>query len=72
MIVSEFSSRCIFDLYRQCCRARYQSPSNLGWLELEPKTFRWWSRSLKFGFWFHSPSSWVKWVVQTCNGFQFL
>jgi len=27
-----------------------RSPSNFGWPEPEPKIFRWWSRSLKFGF----------------------
>ena len=37
-----------------------RSPSNFGWLELEPKAFRWRSRSPKFGFRFHNPSlSWV-------------
>ena len=40
-----------------------RSPSNFGWLEPEPKTFRWWSRSLKFGFRFHGDSLWVKQVV---------
>ena len=27
-----------------------RGPSNFGWLEPEPKIFRWWSRSPKFGF----------------------
>jgi len=30
--------------------ARSRSPSNFRWLEPESKNFRWWSRSLKFGF----------------------
>jgi len=34
------------------------SPSNLGWMQVEPepKTSRWWSRSWKFGFRLHSRS----------------
>ena len=39
-----------------------RSPSNFGWPE--PKHFKWWSRSLKFGFRFHSPSLLSKRVVQ--------
>ena len=34
--------------------------SNFGRLEPELKTFRWWRRSLKFGFRFHSPCLWGK------------
>jgi len=33
------------------------------------KTFIWWSRSLKFGFRFHSPTSWGKRVVQIIQWF---
>ena len=32
--------------------------------KVEKHCFRWWSRSLKFGVWFHSLSLWAKWVVQ--------
>jgi len=48
-------------------------PSNFGWLQLQPesKTFRWWSWSLKFGFRFHSPTSWGKRVVQIIQWFSF-
>ena len=44
-----------------------RSPSNFGWLE--PKTFRWWSRSLKFGFRFHKYSLMGKRVVQIMQCF---
>ena len=37
---------------------------DLGWLEPGPKTFRWWSWRLKFGFQFHRPSMWGKRIVQ--------
>ena len=43
--------------------------SNFGWLVPEPKRFRWWSRSLKLGFPFHSPSLWVERVVQIIQCF---
>ena len=48
-----------------------RSPSNLGWVEPYPKNFRLWSRSLKFGFRFHSPSLWGRRVVQIIQWFQF-
>ena len=35
----------------------------------EPKTCRWWSWNLKFGFWFHIPSLWGKRIVQTIQWF---
>ena len=38
-------------------------------VELEPKSFRWWSRSLKFGFRFHRHSLLGKQEVQTIQWF---
>ena len=45
---------------QQGCRggAGARSRNNFGWLEPEPKSFRWWNRSLKFGFRFHKDSLW--------------
>jgi len=39
------------------------------WLDPEPKTFRWWSRSLKFGFQIHRYSFWDKRVMQIIQFF---
>jgi len=39
------------------------------WLDPEPKTFRWWSRSLKFGFQSHRYSLWDKRVMQIIQMF---
>ena len=39
-------------------RAVEPGTSNFGWLEPEPKTFRWWSWSLKFAFRFRRDSLW--------------
>jgi len=40
------------------------SPTNSGWLDLEPKLFRGWTWSLKFRFQFHRYSLWSKRVSQ--------
>ena len=39
------------------------SPTPPRAVESEPKTFRWWNRSLKFGFRFHRDSLWGKRVI---------
>jgi len=56
----------VYPCFRALESSRGKSPSNFGWLEQEPKTFRWrwWrrSRSLKFVFRFHSPGLQRKWV----------
>jgi len=50
-----------------------RSQSNFGWLEPEPKFFRWWSQirsqSLKFGFRIHRDSLWGKRVIQIIQCF---
>jgi len=51
-----------------------RSQSNFGWLEpgLEAKTFRWWRRSLTFGFRFHRPSLLGTLVLQIMQWFSLL
>ena len=48
------------------CGTGSGSRSNFGWLEPEPEIFRWWSRSLKFGFRFHKYCLWSKWEIRQC------
>jgi len=45
------------------------SQSNFGWLQPDPKTFRWWSRSLKFGLHFHRPCLCFKLVMHIIQWF---
>ena len=44
---------------------RNGSSCNFGWLESEPKSFEWWSRSLIFELPFNRRSLWSKPIVQT-------
>ena len=46
-----------------------RSPSDFGWLKPEPKQFRWWSRSVKFGFPFNRNGLWSKRVLQIIQWF---
>jgi len=70
-ILSQWSF-CIFSIYwiKQSdfrpieTRAVEPEPKQFSCLEPEPKLFRWLSRSLDFGFRFHSPSLWGKRGVQ--------
>ena len=66
VIIRSYTRSLLLPLQQGCGAG---ARSCFGWLESEPKTFRWWNRNPKFGFRFHTHSLWGKRFVQIFHGF---